>query len=60
MLVDVGRRVRELVEQGRGIDEILAAQVTAPYDARYGNSSFMPPEKFVRILYEDLQRARRP
>jgi glyoxylase-like metal-dependent hydrolase (beta-lactamase superfamily II) len=60
MLVDVGRRVRELVEQGRGIDEILAAQVTAPYDARYGNSSFMPPEKFVRILYEDLQRAGRP
>lgn len=54
MLVTVGREVRELVEQGKTEDEVLAARVTAPYDSIYGQSEFMPPEKFVRILFEDL------
>jgi glyoxylase-like metal-dependent hydrolase (beta-lactamase superfamily II) len=54
MLVTVGREVRELVEQGKTEDEVLAARVTAPYDSIYGQSEFMPPEKFVRILFQDL------
>jgi glyoxylase-like metal-dependent hydrolase (beta-lactamase superfamily II) len=54
MLVTVGREVRELVEQGKTEDEVLAAGVTAPYDSTYGQSEFMPPEKFVRILFQDL------
>jgi cyclase len=54
MLVTVGREVRELVEQGKTEDEVLAAGVTAAYDSTYGQSEFMPPEKFVRILFQDL------
>jgi glyoxylase-like metal-dependent hydrolase (beta-lactamase superfamily II) len=54
MLVAVGRAVRELVEQGKTEDEVLAAGVTAAYDSIYGQSDFMPPEKFVRILFQDL------
>jgi len=53
MLVAVGRQVRELAEQGRSLDDVLAAKPTAPYDARYGKGG-VSPERFVRLLFEDL------
>lgn len=53
MLVAVGRRVRELVEQGKNLDEVLEAQPTAEYDERYGPGA-VSPERFVRNLYSDL------
>ncbi len=53
MLVAVGRRVRELVEQGESVEEVLAAHPTADFDERYGKGS-MTPERFVKIVYADL------
>jgi len=53
MLVAVGSRIRELTEQGRSLDEVLAAAPTAPYDARYGQGG-VSAERFVRVLVEDL------
>jgi glyoxylase-like metal-dependent hydrolase (beta-lactamase superfamily II) len=53
MVVEIGRRVREMIEQGHTLDEVLAAKPTAAYDER-NSSSFMPPEKFIGILYGDL------
>ena len=35
MLVAVGRRVREAVEQGTGIEDLLASRPTAEFDARF-------------------------
>lgn len=57
MLVAVGRRVRELVEQGRSEEEVLAARPTAEFDDRYGKGS-MPPERFVKVVYADLASGR--
>ena len=57
MLVAVGRRVRELVEQGKSVDEVVAAHPTADFDERYGKGS-MTPERFVKILYADLAGGR--
>ncbi|MDQ1242672.1 MAG: cyclase [Pseudomonadota bacterium] len=53
MLVATGRRVRELIGEGRNLDEVLAARPTAAYDAVYGQGS-MTVERFVGILFEDL------
>jgi hypothetical protein len=53
MLVATGRRVRELIGEGRNLDEVLAARPTAAYDAVYGQGS-MTADRFVGILYEDL------
>lgn len=53
MLVATGRRVRELIGEGRNLDEVLAARPTAAYDAIYGHGS-MTVERFVGILYKDL------
>ena len=55
MLVTVGRRIREGVESGRNLDEVLASRPTAEFDARYGQG-FMSPTRLVGILYRDLTR----
>jgi glyoxylase-like metal-dependent hydrolase (beta-lactamase superfamily II) len=57
MLVAVGRRVRELVDQGASVDEVLAAQPTAAVDERYGGAG-EGAGSFVRVLYADLAARR--
>jgi glyoxylase-like metal-dependent hydrolase (beta-lactamase superfamily II) len=57
MLVTVGRRVRELSEQGRNLEEVLAAEPTAAFDASYGAGG-VSAERFVRLLFEDLSGRR--
>ncbi len=55
MLVAVGRKVREAVEQGVGIEDILAAKPTAEFDARFGHpGALVTPDEFVRSIYRDL------
>ena len=55
MLVAVGRKVREAVEQGEGIEDILAAKPTAEFDARFGRPGVLvAPAEFVRSVYRDL------
>ena len=59
MLVAVGRKVREAIEQGRQVDEIVAARPTAEFDARFARpGAFVAPDDFVRNVYADLTRAR--
>ncbi len=55
MLVTVGRRIREGIEAGRSLDEVIASRPTAEFDARYGQG-FMTPAMLVGILYRDLTR----
>lgn len=57
MLVAVGTRVRELVEQGNSLDEVLAARPTEAFDERYGQAG-IGAERFVRLLYADLTARR--
>ncbi|MEY2920949.1 MAG: hypothetical protein RL261_2254 [Pseudomonadota bacterium] len=55
MLVAVGRKVRESIEQGMGVEDILAAKPTAEFDARFGRpGALVTPEEFVRSVYRDL------
>lgn len=53
MLVAVGRRVRELVDQGASVEEVLAARPTAAFDERYGEAG-EGAGRFVRALYADF------
>jgi glyoxylase-like metal-dependent hydrolase (beta-lactamase superfamily II) len=54
MLVGVGRRIREAIEQGQGLDEILQSHPTAEFDGRFGQDSPVTPDEFVRIVHRDL------
>lgn len=48
MLVTARSRVRALLDQGRSVDEILAAGVTAEWDDAWGN-----PEQLVRTIAKE-------
>ena len=59
MLVAVGRKVREAVEKGMGLEEILASKPTAEFDAKFGRpGAIVAPEEFVRSVYRDLTSQR--
>jgi glyoxylase-like metal-dependent hydrolase (beta-lactamase superfamily II) len=55
MLATVSARVRGLVRQGRTLEQVVAAKPTAKYDEVWGKG-FLPPEKFVAMLYGNLKR----
>lgn len=57
MLVAARDGVRRAMRGGRTLEQVLAAKPTAALDARWGNG-FLPPERFVEILYHDLARRR--
>ncbi len=59
MLVAVGRRVREAVEQGTGIEDLLASRPTAEFDARFDRpGNLASRDEFIRSVYRDLAQKR--
>jgi cyclase len=57
MAIEVRDRVAKMVAEGRSIDQILAAKVTADFDERVGNAA-QSADRFVRGLYEELSKLR--
>lgn len=50
---NVRDRVRAMVEEGRSLNEVLAADPSAAYDAEY-RQGFIDPERFVTSIYRSL------
>lgn len=59
MIVAVGKEVRRQIEQGKSLDEVLAAQPAAAFEERYGKGA-MKADRFVRAIYRDFSAARAP
>ena len=55
MLATVTGRIRALLQQGKKLDDILAAKPTADFDERWGKG-FLPPPKFVEMIVNGLQK----
>lgn len=55
MLVTVRNNVAALQQQGKTLDEIIAAKPTAAFDAKWGNFVFNG-EQFTRMVYAGLAR----
>lgn len=53
MLVGVRKNVATLKQQGRSLDEIIAAKPTADFDARWGHF-VIDPTHFTRLVYAGL------
>ena len=51
MLATTFMRVSNLVEEGKTLDEIVAAKPTAEFDQEY--NGFVSPERFIGVLYRD-------
>jgi glyoxylase-like metal-dependent hydrolase (beta-lactamase superfamily II) len=55
MLETVYVRMRKLINEGKSIDEIVAAKPTADYDAEWGGG-FLKPDGWVRIVYSVMKK----
>jgi cyclase len=63
MILDVQEKVRQMIEQGKTWQEVLAAKLTAPYDARVpgGLLPAVPAgagtsaDRFVAMVYSELK-----
>ncbi|NIO08723.1 MAG: hypothetical protein GTO40_12210 [Deltaproteobacteria bacterium] len=53
MLKTIDDRVRNLINQGKSLEEVLAAKPTADYDARWGKTRFFTEDKLVTLIYEE-------
>ncbi|MGP0070792.1 MAG: MBL fold metallo-hydrolase [Bryobacteraceae bacterium] len=60
MILDVEAKVRQLIKEGKSEQEVLAAKVTAPYDAKVPGG-LLPAgtgtsaDRFVRMVYSQLK-----
>jgi glyoxylase-like metal-dependent hydrolase (beta-lactamase superfamily II) len=55
MLVDILSKVQMLREQGKGLDEILAANLTAPYDSTTLGDTKQSKDRFITEVYDELK-----
>jgi hypothetical protein len=57
MLEAVSGRVKKLLGEGKKLEDIVAAGVSADFDAKWGKG-FIPPAKFAEMLSRNLIRSR--
>jgi len=57
MYLDVRDKVQALIDEGKSLEEIIAARPTAEYDAEYdpGDAPVGRPDQFVSIIYNELK-----
>ena len=55
MVLAVEVRVQQMIAQGKTREEVLAAKVTAPYDARVPGSTGASADRFVGMVYSELK-----
>ena len=59
MTVDIRDRVQALIAEGRNLEEVMAAEPTAAYDAEWGQEATWTANDFVPIVYHELGGASR-
>jgi cyclase len=55
MLVDILSKVQKLRDQGKSLDEVLAANLTAPYDATTEGDTKQSKDRFITEVYDELK-----
>ncbi len=54
MIIDVRDQVRTLISEGHTLAQVMAAEPTAAYDARWGREASWTANDFVPIVYHEL------
>jgi glyoxylase-like metal-dependent hydrolase (beta-lactamase superfamily II) len=55
MILAVTDKVHELIRQGKSLQEVLAAKVTAPYDGKVSGGTDSSATRFVTAVYQELK-----
>jgi len=54
MLRSVRDRVQGMIDEGRTLREVVEAGPSARFDAEWGGSDFMPPDRFACLVYRGM------
>jgi cyclase len=55
MILAVADRVQQMITQGKSLQDVLAAKVTAPYDAKVAGGTDSSADRFVGAVYQELK-----
>src|SRR5580704_10327410 len=55
MLVDILGKVQKLRDEGKSLDEVLAANLTAPYDATTLGDTKQSKDRFITEVYDEVK-----
>jgi hypothetical protein len=55
MLLDILAKVKTLREQGKSLKEVLAANLTAPYDATTQGDTQQSKDRFITEAYDEVK-----
>ena len=55
MLVDIMAKVQKLRDQGKSLDEVLASNLTGPYDATTLGDTKQSKDRFITEVYDELK-----
>jgi cyclase len=55
MLVDILAKAQKLRDQGKSLEEVLAAKLTAPYDATTQGDTQQSKDRFITEVYDELK-----
>jgi cyclase len=55
MLVDILAKVQKLRDQGKSLEEVLTANLTAPYDATTLGDTQQSKDRFITEVYDELK-----
>jgi cyclase len=55
MLVDILAKTKRLVDQGKSVDDVLAANLTAPYDATTKGDTEQSRTRFITEVYNEVK-----
>lgn len=54
MILDIQGQVLTMIREGKKLDEVMAAQPTAAYDAKWTDDPGWGPQDFVSVVYYEL------
>jgi len=55
MIVDIMAKVKSLRDQGKSLKEVLAANLTAPYDAKTMGDTQSSKDRFITEAYDEVK-----
>jgi cyclase len=55
MIVDILAKVEKLRDQGKSLEEVLAANLTAPYDATTEGETKQSKDRFITEVYDEVK-----
>jgi glyoxylase-like metal-dependent hydrolase (beta-lactamase superfamily II) len=58
MILAVQEKVQQLIAQGKSLQEVLAAKVTASYDSKVAGGTGTSADRFVTAVYQELKGGR--